>query len=291
MSVLAQVDFDQGIEDAWSTVATFVPKFLAFLAVLLIGWFIARLLAKALDAVLERVGFDRWVERGVVQRALENSKYDASDFVSKLVFYGLMLFVLQLAFGIWGPNPVSGLIEGAIAYLPKVLAAVLIIVVAAAIAAAVKDILESALGGLTYGRSLATIASVAIIALGAFAALDQLEIAPDIVQGLFYAVLAIVAGSAIVAIGGGGIGPMRRQWEKAMERVEAEAPRVRAAAEQASEQRAQELRAEATTTRPDRPLRATSTVPSGAAPGSAEETLPGGPGPVPRQDDWTEYQS
>ena len=40
-----------------------------------------------------------------------------------------------------------------------------------------------------------------------FAALNQLQIAPAIVTGLFYAVLAVVVGSAIVAIGGGGILP------------------------------------------------------------------------------------
>ena len=32
---------------------------------------------------------------------------------------------------------------------------------------------------------------------------------------LFYAILAIIAGSAIVAIGGSGIGPLRRVWDRA----------------------------------------------------------------------------
>ena len=41
---------------------------------------------------------------------------------------------------------------------------------------------------------------------------------------LFYALLAIIAGSAIVAIGGGGIGPMRAQWEKALGRIQRDAP-------------------------------------------------------------------
>ena len=69
--------------------------------------------------------------------------------------------------------------------------------------------------------------------MGIFAALDQLKIAPAIVQGLFYAALAIIVGSAIIAIGGGGIVPMRAVWEKFLDKVEQEAPRIRAEVQQA----------------------------------------------------------
>jgi Conserved TM helix len=221
------VELDQGIEDAWSDVATFVPKLVGFLIVVVLGWFVAKAIARIADGVLERVGFDKAVERGGVKRALESSKYDASDIVGKLVFYALFLFVLQFAFGLFGDNPVSDLISGVIAYLPKVFAAILIVVVTGAIAAAVKSLIEGALGGLEYGRLLAGAASVAIIGVGVFAALNQLQIAPAIVNGLFYAILAVVAGSLIIAVGGGGVGPMRAQWEKAFRRMEEEAPRIR----------------------------------------------------------------
>lgn len=59
-----------------------------------------------------------------------------------------------------------------------------------------------------------------------FAALNQLEIAPAIVNGLFYALLAIVAGSAIIAIGGGGIAPMKSRWERTLNRYDEEKPKV-----------------------------------------------------------------
>jgi hypothetical protein len=79
---------------------------------------------------------------------------------------------------------------------------------------------------------LAKLAAGAIVAFGAFAALNQLQIAPAIVNGLYYAVLAVVAGSAIIAIGGGGIQPMRQQWEKTMSKVQEEAPQVKQQAQQ-----------------------------------------------------------
>lgn len=241
--MLFAVEWSQGIEDAWSRVASFVPKLVGFFIILLIGYVVAKVIGKAANSVLERVGFDRAVERGGVSKAMARTKYDASDIVGKIIFYALMLIVLQMAFGVFGTNPVSDLIEGVIAYLPHLLAAILIIVVAAAIAAAVKEIVEAALGGLSYGRALAIGASTAILVVGVFAALDQLQIAPRIVTGLFYAMLATVAGSAIIAVGAGGIAPMRRRWEAAFERYDAEkqsiwaqsqgaGDRVRARAEQ-----------------------------------------------------------
>jgi mechanosensitive ion channel-like protein len=204
---------------------------------------IAKLIAKAANAILERVGFDRAVERGGIKRALERTKYDASDILGKVIFYALFLIVLQMAFGVFGPNPISDLLEGVIAYLPKVIAAILILVIAFAIAAAARELIDATLGGLSYGRVLANIAGAAIVVVGVFAALDQLQIAPAIVTGLFYALLAIVVGSAVIAIGGGGIYPMRARWERALAKYDEEKPNVQRAAQGSKEridQRAQQ---------------------------------------------------
>ncbi len=225
--MLAAIQFDQGIEDAWGSIAAFVPKLIGFLLILVVGYFVAKAIGKIVDNVLERVGFDNAVERGGVKQALSKSKYDASDIVSKVVFWTLFLFVLQMAFGVFGANPVSDLLASVIAFLPKVFVAIVIVVVASAIAAGVKELVGNALGGLSYGQTLANAASVGIVVLGVFAALNQLEIAPAIVNGLFYALLAVIVGSAIVAIGGGGIVPMRSRWEKTLTKYDDEKNNVR----------------------------------------------------------------
>jgi hypothetical protein len=46
------------------------------------------------------------------------------------------------------------------------------------------------------------------------------------VTGLWYAILAIVVGSAVVAIGGGGIKTMQRYWERATTTAEQRAPEL-----------------------------------------------------------------
>jgi hypothetical protein len=238
MTPLLAVEWSQGIEDAWSDVATFVPKFVAFLAILFIGWLIARMIARVVHKLLERVELERALEKSGITRALESSSYDATGLVTKIVFYALMLLVLQLAFQVFGDNAVSDMIDGVIAYLPRVIAALVIVVVAVTIANVARELISGALGGLGYGKMLATIASIAIITVGVFAALSQLEIAPAIINGLFYAILAVVVGSAIVAIGGGGIQPMRQRWQNALDRYDEEKPRFRQEMELARQRKA-----------------------------------------------------
>ena len=64
------VDWQGGVSDAWTTIATFVPKLLFFGIVLLVGYFLAKILAKIVNGILERVGFDNAVERGGIKQAL-----------------------------------------------------------------------------------------------------------------------------------------------------------------------------------------------------------------------------
>jgi len=216
------------LQQTWNTVATFVPKLAAFLVILIIGWIIAKVLAKAIDAVLERVGFDRAVERGGVKKALAQSKYDASDIVAKLVYYALILFVLQAAFGVFESNPISDLLTNVIAFLPSLVVAIIIVVIAAAIAAAVRELITNTLGGLSYGRLLANIASVFILGLGIIAALNQVGVATTVTTPILIAVLATVGGILVVGVGGGLIDPMRDRWRHWLVAADAETANIRA---------------------------------------------------------------
>ena len=172
------VDFQGGITSAWSNVITFVPKLAAALVIILVGYLLAKVVASVLNKVLERVGFDRAVERGGLKQALARSKYDPSDIIAKLAFWLIFLVALQIAFGVFGPNPISDLLQGLIAYLPNVFVAIVIIVVAAAIAKAVTDLGSNLLSSVSGGQVMAKGAGIAVLVFGAFAALDQLQIAP-----------------------------------------------------------------------------------------------------------------
>lgn len=220
--VLASINFSGGLSDAWSSIARFVPKLVGFVVILVIGWLISRLIARALDVVLRRIGFEKVAERGGVSRMLANSKYDTTSLIAKIVYYTLLLVTLQLALGVFGTNPVSTMINGVVAWLPRGLVALAIVVVAAAIARVVKDLVGSALSSLSYGNALATIAAVFVMALGIIAALGQAGIATAITGPVLVAALATIAGVIIVGVGGGLVQPMRQRWERMLDTAESE---------------------------------------------------------------------
>lgn len=215
------------LNDMWRSVVGIAPKALLFLVILVVGWIIAGLIGKAVDKILERVGFDRAVERGGIRKALERSSYGASMIVGKIVYYTLVLFVLQFAFGVFGPNPISGLLTSVIAFLPKLFIAMVIVVVASAIAAAVRDIVSNALSGMSYGRILANLASIFIIGLGVIAALNQMGIAVTVTLPVLIAVLGTLGGILVVGVGDGLVRPMQSRWEDYLSTAEREGRNLR----------------------------------------------------------------
>jgi hypothetical protein len=222
-----QVDIDSALTDMWKSVFVFLPKAVAFLAILFVGWIVARFIRRIVYKALKRVGLDRAIERGGMARAFERTRFDASTITSRIVYYAVLLLVLQIGFSIWGPNPVSDLITSVVSWLPKAFVAIVIMVVAIAIANAVRDLVGSALGGLSYGKLLATLAWAFIIVLGAIAALNQVGIATTVTTPVLIAALATIAGIMIVGVGGGLIRPMQQRWEGLLDRAATESQAIR----------------------------------------------------------------
>lgn len=215
------------LQQSWNTLALFVPKFLAFLAILIIGWIIVRLIARGLTMLLRRVGFDRVLERAGVNRMLQNASFDGTGLLVKVVYYALFLMVLQAAFGVFGPNAISDLLTSLVAFIPKIIVALVIVAITMAIANVVKDIVVGALGGLSYGHNVAKAAQIAIIVMGTIAALNQVGIATTVTTPILVTILATIGGVIVVGAGGGLIVPMRQRWENWLSAAENEGRNVR----------------------------------------------------------------
>jgi hypothetical protein len=221
------MDLRAALADIWRATVSFVPKAVGFIAILLIGFLVARLIRRGVKQLLGRFGFDDAVRRGGITRFLSGSRYQASDIVAMLAYYTVLLFTLQLAFGIWGPNPVSDLIAAVVAWLPSAIIAIVILVVAAALASAVKNVIASMLSSLSYGRLLANLAAVFIVGLGVIAALNQIGIATTVTTPVLITVLATIGGILVVGVGGGLIRPMQQRWERWLSKAEDESGAVR----------------------------------------------------------------
>jgi hypothetical protein len=232
------MDVGQGLTTAWQAVANFVPLLVGFLVILVLGWIIAWFVGKGVGKALHRVGLDRALHRGGVGEYFERSNWSASELCGRIIYYVALLFVFTLAFNVFGPNPVSTLLNEVIAWIPRGIVALVIVVVAAMIAKAVRDLISAALGGLSYGRLLANIAAVAILALGIIAALNQMGIATTVTTPVLIAVLATVGGVLVVGVGGGLVRPMQSRWERWLDRAEEETGRMSGGSYEAGRQAA-----------------------------------------------------
>jgi hypothetical protein len=219
---LASFQIGNSLQNLVDTVFHAIPKIVVFLLILVIGWIIAKVLARIVDVVLRRINFDRFVDRGIVGQALARSNTDATGLIAKIVYYAILLLTLQMAFGVWGPNPITTMLAAIVGWLPKAVVAIIIIVVASAIAKVVKDLVTGAIGGLSYGPFLANAAAVIIVALGAIAAVNQVGIAYSVTEPVL--ITALVTTGAVIAIGVGGglIKPMQQRWERMLSAAERE---------------------------------------------------------------------
>ena len=92
-----------------------------------------------------------------------------------------MIFVISSAIGTLGIPALTGFMNQVLAYLPNVIAALLIFVVAAALATAVAGLVKRTMGDTPTGKLVETAVPGMILAIAVFMILTQLGIAPVIV--------------------------------------------------------------------------------------------------------------
>ncbi|GAA2738196.1 mechanosensitive ion channel family protein [Actinocorallia aurantiaca] len=219
------MNFGDTLRDVFDTVIRTVPQIVVFILVLVIGWIIAKVLRNVVGRLLEKARFNRLTERGWLSRAMDRSEYTASGLVAALVYYAVLLITLQLAFGVFGPNPISSLLSAVVAWIPRAIVAIVLIVVAAAIGHALKNLVDGAIGELSYGRLLANLVEIFVIVLGVIAALNQVGIATTVTTPVLIAVLATVGAVIAIGVGGGMVRPMQQRWERWLTDLETETSR------------------------------------------------------------------
>lgn len=214
----------EALTELWRTAAHIAPKVLLFVLCLIGGWILASIIGRVVRNVLLRVGFNRLIDKAGLNKMLGRTY--GHELAGKLSYCAVALVALQLAFGVFGPNPISTLITAVISFLPRLVVALALIVVATTIASKVKELVANAIGGLSYSGLLANAAKVFVIALGVIAALNQVGVATAVTQPVLIAALATVSGILIVGVGGGLIQPARERWDRALNDVEVTVTRV-----------------------------------------------------------------
>lgn len=196
------------LANALNLVLTFIPRLIGFLIILLVGWLVAKAVSKAITFLLRKIGFDRLGDRIGLTRMEQSMglKMDTAGILGRVVYWFIFLIFLVAAADALGVPTVSNILNQLVAYIPNVFVAILVLFLGALAATVVADIVRGATASAKIGNPnvFATIARVAIIGFAALIALEQLQIAPALLNILFTAVIGAAAIAFGLAFGLGG---------------------------------------------------------------------------------------
>jgi hypothetical protein len=194
-----------------------VPRLAGAIVVLLIGYLVAKLVAKLIWRGLQRAGFDRALHSGQGGNFVEKVTQSPSQLVGRLAFWAIFLGALSLAASVLGIAALTAFVGAIWAYIPNVIAALAIFLIAGAIAAAVAGLVGRTMGDTPLGKIVATAVPVIVMSIAVFMILAQLQIATQIVVITYAALWGAIALGSALAFGLGGRDVAARMLEGAYE--------------------------------------------------------------------------
>ncbi len=212
------MDIGNSIERAFTEFFAWLPELLGAIVILVVGYFVAKILARVVHRLLHRVGFDRALHNGPGGTYVTQAVDQPSGFVGTLTFWAIFLVAISWSLTTLGIEAVTEFVAAVWAYVPNVIAAVAIFLVAGFIAAAVATLAKRTMGGTALGKIVATAAPILVMTIATFMILDQLMIAETIVTITYAGLIGAIALGSALAFGLGGRAAARQALEGAVEK-------------------------------------------------------------------------
>ncbi|MEO1262545.1 MAG: mechanosensitive ion channel domain-containing protein [Bacteroidota bacterium] len=187
------------VEEVLLRFASALPNVVGAIAILLIGWILAKIVSKALEKIFETIKVDRLGDKiNETEFATKaNFKIKVSTFLSKLIYYLLMLIFIMMATDVLGMAVVSEMVSDLIAYLPRLLSAIVLFVLGIYLAEFVKNIVLAACNALAIpsAKVIATFVFYLIFLTLTISAMAQASIDTDLITSN----LTVILGGVILA--------------------------------------------------------------------------------------------
>jgi hypothetical protein len=185
-----------------------VPRIIGFIIILLVGWFIAGLIAKGVVFLLRRVNFNEMATRAGISGFIENMgiRCDASGFVGEIAKWFIRLLTLIVAFDALGLPAVSQVLHQFLLWIPNLIVALVVLVIAGLAANALGSLVRGATAqaGFSNPQFVASVARVAVWGFGVIIAVNQIGIATSLVNILFMGFVGALALALGLSFGLGG---------------------------------------------------------------------------------------
>lgn len=153
------MDFIKITQDAltqtFSSFGNALPKILGALLLLIVGYFIAKIIARIIRRALQMAKVDTLADKlqDIDMVSKSGINIVPSGIISKVVYYMIFLAFVVAAAGALGVEEISTLINQLVAYIPKLLVAAVILAIGLWFANFIKDILKTALDSMGVSGS------------------------------------------------------------------------------------------------------------------------------------------
>ena len=192
-----------GFQGMATQLITYLPRIVIALLLLVIGWFVARLLSKLVVRAIDHL--DLLWQRLITKRGYAHlqSRHPPTRIVGQLVFWLLMLIFITLATEILGLDIFGIWLKEIVTYLPLAVAGLLIILVGFVVSSLVRDLVTSAADSakLSHGELLGRTAQFIIMVTAIIIGIDQIGIDIAFLTVVAGIILASMLGSIALAFG------------------------------------------------------------------------------------------
>lgn len=189
-------------------IANFIPILIGALVILIVGWIVAKIIKGLVNRILAVIRFDVIAEKAGVSNILSKGgiKFTARQMISGLAYWLVMIMVLVMMVNALGLTVASQLLEGLLAYIPKVIAAIFVLVLGMFLGNIVSGIIRTTASNanLPKPQMLGNISQWAIVIFAATISLIQLGIAPLLVASTFNILFGGICLALGLAFGLGG---------------------------------------------------------------------------------------
>jgi small-conductance mechanosensitive channel len=174
------------LESLQQTVVDAVPRVLAGLAVVIALVLTAKVVERLLRTLLVRVRFDSLLEQAGVDKLLQRVgiRQSLNLVLPRLAYFLLLFLFARTAAEAFGLTAISEAIASMFAYLPNVIAAVLLVVVGSSVSQfAGRTVTQAAEdSGIEFARSLGSLVSGLLLFVVGVMAIGQLKFDTDMVR-------------------------------------------------------------------------------------------------------------
>jgi small-conductance mechanosensitive channel len=193
---------------AWSQVILLAPKMVAMVAVLVVGYVLARWVAGLVAVVSEKIGLQTAAEKSGLAKSMHDVgiRRPVPGIVGGIVFWLLMCVFVMAAFNILGLESVSDAMGEVVNYIPRLLVATVVVVVGLLAATFIRGVVATSADrvGLSYAEYLAGGCYWVLSILTFIAAFNQLGIQFALLEKLILIGSAGLAAGFALAFGLGG---------------------------------------------------------------------------------------